>query len=109
MRELLLDAARARATGKRGGNQAPVNREEVPDVSTRPGGELIALDDAVNALAAVDARKDQVVELRSFGGLSVEETAAVLKVSPERVMRDWGMARAWLRVELREGGGGAAR
>jgi RNA polymerase sigma factor (sigma-70 family) len=66
-----------------------------------PGRDLVALDDALKVLNAQDARKGQVVELRFFGGLSVEETAAVLKVSPETVTRDWKLARSWLRRELR--------
>jgi RNA polymerase sigma-70 factor, ECF subfamily len=100
MRNILLDAARSRATAKRGGNQPRVNLDEIPDLSSRQGSELIALDDALNAMAVVDPRKAQVIELRFFGGLSVEETAAVLKVSPDTVMRDWRLARAWLLREL---------
>jgi RNA polymerase sigma factor (TIGR02999 family) len=101
MRHILLDAARSRARAKRGGNRPRVNLDEIPDVSSRRGSELIVLDDALNALAVVDPRKVQVIELRFFGGLSVEETAAVLKVSPDTVMRDWRLARAWLVLELR--------
>jgi RNA polymerase sigma factor (TIGR02999 family) len=100
MRHILLDAARARATGKRGGNQPRVNLDEIPDISSRRGAELIALDEALIALAKLDARKAEVIELRFFGGLGVEETAAALKVSPETVMRDWRLARAWLLREL---------
>src|SRR5450432_537613 len=100
MRHILLDAARSRATAKRGGQRPRVDLDEIPDVSSRRGSELIALDDALQALAAVDARKAQVIELRFFGGLSVPETAAVLKISPDSVMRDWRLARAWLLVEL---------
>ena len=70
-------------------------------VSTNPLADIIALDDALQALASVDARKNQVVELRFFGGLTVEETAEVLSVSPETVKRDWKLAQAWLRRELR--------
>jgi RNA polymerase sigma factor (TIGR02999 family) len=101
MRHILLGAARARATAKRGGNRPRVNLDEIPDVSGQRGSELIALDDALNALALVDSRKARVIELRFFGGLSVEETAAVLKVSADTVMRDWRLARAWLLLELR--------
>src|SRR5207248_8560429 len=79
MRHILLDAARARATAKRGGNQPRVNLDEIPDISSRRGAELIALDDALTALAQVDARKAQVIELRFFGGLGVEDTAVALK------------------------------
>jgi len=100
MRHILLDAARSRATAKRGGNQPRVNLDEIPDISAQRGGELIALDDALNILMTVDPRKAQVIELRFFGGLSVEETAAVLKISPDSVMRDWRLARAWLLLEL---------
>jgi RNA polymerase sigma factor (TIGR02999 family) len=100
MRHILLDAARSRARAKRGGNQPRVNLDEIPDLSSRRGSELIALDDALNALGEVDPRKARVIELRFFGGLSVEETATVLKVSPDTVMRDWRLARAWLMVEL---------
>jgi RNA polymerase sigma-70 factor (ECF subfamily) len=73
-----------------------------------PDPNLLALDDALNALATVDERKSKVVELRFFGGLSVEETAAVLKVSPETVMRDWRLAKIWLLRELNEGNGRGA-
>jgi RNA polymerase sigma factor (TIGR02999 family) len=101
MRHILLDAARSRAAAKRGGNQPRVNLDEIPDISSRRGSELIALDDALNTLAQVDPRKAQVIELRFFGGLSVEETAVALKISPDSVMRDWRLARAWLLVELK--------
>jgi RNA polymerase sigma factor (TIGR02999 family) len=100
MRRILLDAARKRQAAKRGGKLAKVNLEEVPNLSSGRGRELIALDDALNSLAKVDPRKAQVIELRFFGGLTVEETAAVLKVSPDTVMRDWQLARAWLLVEV---------
>jgi RNA polymerase sigma-70 factor (ECF subfamily) len=100
MRNILLDTARSRNSAKHGGNQPRVNLDEIPDVSGRRGRELIALDDALNALAAIDARRAQVIELRFFGGLSVEETAAVMKVSPQTVMRDSRLARAWLKREL---------
>jgi RNA polymerase sigma factor (TIGR02999 family) len=100
MRHILLDAARKRATAKRGGNVPRVNLDEVPDLGSARGDELIALDEALEALAKVDQRRAHVVELRFFGGLSVEETAAVLKVSPDTVMRDWKLARAWLLSEL---------
>ena len=100
MRNILLDNARARAAAKRGGQQARVNLDEIPDLSDRGGSDLLALDDALTALAAVDPRKAQVIELRFFGGLSVEDTAAALNVSAETVMRDARAARAWLRREL---------
>jgi len=100
MRRILLEAARKRATAKRGGGQPRVDLEEVPDLSSARARELIALDDALQELAKVDPRKVRVIELRFFGGLSVEETAAVLRVSEDTVLRDWRLARAWLRAEL---------
>jgi RNA polymerase sigma-70 factor, ECF subfamily len=101
MRRILLDRARKRGAGKRGGKQPRVNLDDIPDVGSARAGDLIALDDALNALAEVDPRKARVIELRFFGGLSVEETAEVIKVSPDTVMRDWRLARAWLMLELR--------
>lgn len=100
MRRILLDRARRRVASKRGGGLARVNLDAIPDVSSRKAGELIALDDALNALAAVDTRKARIVEMRFFGGLSVEQTAEVLKISPDTVTRDWKVARAWLLTEL---------
>src|SRR6185369_16379842 len=81
MRRILLDAARKRVTTKRGGDSPRVNLDEVPDISSERGSEVIALDDALNRLAQVDPRKAQMIELRFFGRLTVEETAAVLKIS----------------------------
>jgi len=78
-----------------------VNLDELPNLGSGRARELIALDDALQALEKVDPRKARVIELRFFGGLSVEETAAVIKVSPDTVMRDWRLARAWLLAELR--------
>jgi len=100
MRHILLDRARRRVTTKRGGDAERVNLDELPDLGGGRARELIALDDALNALAGIDLRKARVVELRFFGGLSVEETAAVLAISPETVMRDWKFARSWLHAEL---------
>jgi len=100
MRRLLLDQARRRVTAKRGGNAERVNLDELPDIGGGRAAELIALDDALNALAVIDPRKAQVVEMRFFGGLSVEETGEVLAVSPDTVMRDWKFARSWLQAEL---------
>ena len=99
MRRILVDWARSRQALKRGGEAHPLELEEAL-VSAEPGAEIVALDDALTALAALDPRKGQVVEMRFFGGLSVEETAEVLKVSPETVMRDWKFAKSWLRREL---------
>jgi len=100
MRRILLARARQRMTDKRGGNAERVNLDELPDVSGGRARELIALDDALHALAKVDARKARVIELRFFGGLNVEEAAEVLAVSPETVMRDWKFARSWLQAEI---------
>ena len=100
MRNILLDNARARASAKRGGQNARVDLDEIPDFAGRRGNDLIALDDALNTLAAKEPRKARVIELRFFGGLSVEETASVLNVSEETVMRDARAARAWLKREL---------
>ena len=100
MRHILLDKARRRVAAKRGGGAARLNLDEVPDCGTGRARELIALDDALNTLARLDERKAKVVELRFFAGLSVEETAEVLKVSQDTVLRDWKMARAWLSAEI---------
>jgi RNA polymerase sigma factor (TIGR02999 family) len=100
MRHILLDRARRRVAAKRGGAAERVNLDELPDLSGDRARELIALEDALNVLAENDPRKARVVELRFFGGLSVDETAEVLAVSPETVMRDWKFARSWLQAEL---------
>ena len=100
MRRILLDRARRRSAAKRGGKQQIVNLDEGLDVADGRARELIALDDALNTLAQVDPRKAQIVELRFFGGLSVEETAEVIKVSCDTIMRDWKLAKAWLSTEL---------
>jgi len=101
MRRILVDWARSRQAQKRGGEGEPMQLEEGLVLREEPGRDLVALDDALKVLNAQDARKGQVVELRFFGGLSVEETAAVLKVSAETVTRDWKLARSWLQRELR--------
>lgn len=100
MRHILVDYARSRQYAKRGGGEQVISLDEALTVSEERAAELVALDDALKELAKVDRRKSQVVELRYFGGLSVEETAEVLKVSPVTVMRDWSMAKAWLHREL---------
>jgi len=100
MRRILVDRARARVTGKRGGAVARLQLDEIPEVGSWRAGELMALDDALTDMAKMDPRKAKVIELRFFGGLSVEETAEVLKISPQSVMRDWKLARAWLQREL---------
>jgi len=107
MRRILVDAARARAAAKRGGgltrvdNTTAFDLERVPDASSERAAEICALDDALESLARFDRRRAQVVELRFFAGLTVEETARVLSVSEQTVMRDWRLARAWLARELR--------
>ena len=104
MRRILVDWARTGQALKRGGEvRPPLELEEVVVVAKGSGPDLVALDDALKALAAVDPRKSQVVELRFFGGLGVEETAQVLKVSVETVTRDWRLAKRWLRRELSKG------
>jgi len=99
MRRILVDHAR-RHNLKRGGAVQHVSLEDAAEVGQGRPTDLVALDDAMNALGRFDARKVQVVEMRFFGGLSVEETAEVLKVSPVTVMRDWNTAKAWLHREL---------
>jgi len=108
MRRTLIDFARARQYQKRSGKAIRVALDNPLGVARQPAVDLVAVDDALNALANLDPRKSQVVELRFFGGLSVEETAEVLKVSAETVMRDWKFARAWLRRELSSAGFHAA-
>ncbi|HKM48917.1 MAG TPA: sigma-70 family RNA polymerase sigma factor [Terriglobales bacterium] len=105
MRRILTDFARSRHYQKRGGEAQQVTFDERLYVSGKPSADLGALDDALTGLAGVDQRKSRVVELRFFGGLSVEETAEVLKVSEETVKRDWRLAKLWL---LREMSGGEA-
>jgi len=100
MRRILVDVARAGAQLKRGGDVIRVSLEEAMEIPREPGADLIALDDALTMLAAFDERKSKVVELRFFGGMSVEETAEVLGISPMTVMRDWGLAKVWLLREL---------
>lgn len=103
MRRILVDAARARGYQKRGGGEPMVSFDEALVVPTGPGNDLIALDDALIALAAVDPRKSQVVEMRYFGGLSLDETAEALQISRDTVKRDWKVAKLWLLRELRSG------
>ena len=103
MRRVLVDHARARGYKKRGGGAVNVSLDEGMAVSPPPDVDVVALDDALEALAAVDARKGRVIELRFFGGLTVEETAEVLQVSTDTVKRDWRLAKLWLLREM-EGG-----
>jgi len=102
MRRILVDFARARLHQKRGGGAHAVTLDDAVLMS-KPGRDLVALDDALAALATVDARKSRIVEMRFFGGLSVEETAQVLHVSPKTVMREWQTAKVWLLKELTSG------
>lgn len=101
MRRILVDHARARLSRKRGGDDVRVTFDEALVVSKEPAQDFVALDDALAGLERFSQRKSRVVELRFFGGLSVEETAAVLDVSPDTVMRDWRLAKAWLQREMR--------
>jgi RNA polymerase sigma factor (TIGR02999 family) len=102
MRRILVDAARAKRNRKRGGGVARItlSADLIPAKNASP--DLVALDDALNALAQRDPRRSQVIELRFFGGLTVDETAVVLKVAPDTVMRDSRLAKAWLSRELRD-------
>jgi RNA polymerase sigma-70 factor, ECF subfamily len=100
MRRILVDFARSKGYQKRGGGAQKVTLDEALIVSAEARHDLVAIDDALNALAVVDPRKAQVVEMRFFGGLPVEETAEALKVSVDTVMRDWKLAKAWLLREL---------
>ena len=96
MRRILVDHARTKHRDKRGGTATKLPLDEALDLSQARAGDLVALDDALESLAEIDERKSRVVELRFFGGLSVEETAEVLGVSPQTVLRDWKLAKAWL-------------
>jgi RNA polymerase sigma factor (TIGR02999 family) len=100
MRRILLDRARRRGAAKRGQKPAIVDLENTAEMSAERSGSLVALDEALSALAEVDPRKARIVELRFFGGLEVKETAEVVGVSPETVMRDWRLARSWLLKEM---------
>jgi RNA polymerase sigma factor (TIGR02999 family) len=102
MRRILVDFARSRGYQKRGGGMPNLSLDDAPSVGNEPDANLVALDDALNTLASVDERKSKVVELRFFGGLSIEETAEVLRVSVETVVRDWRLAKVWLLRELSE-------
>ena len=108
MRQILVEHARSRGYLMRGGGAQRVPLDEALLVCREQERGLLALDEALTALAAMDERKSRVVELRFFGGLSVEETAKVLKVSPQTVMRDWRLAKAWLLREISRGAGDEA-
>jgi RNA polymerase sigma-70 factor (ECF subfamily) len=101
MRRVLIDHARSKRRVKRGGLQQKVSLEDVVIAAEEQTYDLVALDEALDRLAKVDARQSRIVELRFFGGLSVEQTAEVLSISPKTVKRDWAVARAWLHRELR--------
>jgi RNA polymerase sigma factor (TIGR02999 family) len=107
MRGILVDAARARQSQKRGGLHRRIDPstgfdlDRIPDLGSERAAEILTINDALDSLARMDPRQVQVVEMRFFGGLSVEETAEVLKISPQSVMRDWKLAKAWLRREMR--------
>lgn len=103
MRQILVDFARSRRRLKRGGEAPQVSLDEALVLSREAPTNLLALDEALNALAELEPRKSRVVELRFFGGLSVEETAEVLSVSEETILRDWRLAKAWLLREMSEG------
>lgn len=107
MRCILVDAARARGADKRGGRVVRVPFDEARVRSPQPDADVLALEEALTALSKSEPRKGRVVELRYFGGLTVDETAEVLGVSPETVMRDWTMAKLWLLRALRHGAEGA--
>jgi RNA polymerase sigma factor (TIGR02999 family) len=106
MRRILVDAARSRAATKRGGqadrveHSTAINLDQLPNPASQTSAQVCALDEALNMLAQIDPRRAQVIELRFFGGLTVEETAQVLQTSPQTVMREWKLARAWLAREL---------
>ena len=104
MRQIMVDHARARQSAKRGGGLQKVSLDEAALVSDESAAELIALDEALHELARAAPRQGRVVELRYFGGLSVEETAEVLKVHPNTILNDWREAKAWLYCVLSEGG-----
>jgi RNA polymerase sigma factor (TIGR02999 family) len=103
MRRILVDHARSHHYAKRGGGVNPIQLDEAAVLSPERTADLIALDDALDRLSAIDERKRQIVELKYFSGFTVEETAAVLKVSDVTVMRDWSLAKAWLRREISKG------
>jgi RNA polymerase sigma factor (TIGR02999 family) len=111
MRGILVDAARARGAQKRGGMlrradpSTNFDLDQVPDLGAGRAAEILAINEALDGLAKMDPRQVQVVEMRFFGGLSVEETAEVLKISPQSVMRDWKLAKVWLRREMRKSAG----
>lgn len=109
MRHILIDHARGHARDKRGGGAIQVSLNEVAVMAAEQAADFVALDEALRALEAVDPQKGRIVELRYFGGLSIEETAEVLKISPRTVRREWQRAKAWLYRMIAEGGGDETR
>ncbi|HYK90022.1 MAG TPA: sigma-70 family RNA polymerase sigma factor [Acidobacteriota bacterium] len=105
MRRILVDSARSRRDAKHGGGVQKLSLDEAVAVSKEKMGEVIAVDDALKELAALDPRKSQIVELRYFGGLDIEEIAEALRISPTTVQRQWRVAKAWLRRAIHETGG----
>jgi RNA polymerase sigma factor (TIGR02999 family) len=103
MRRVLVDEARRRQALKHGADAALVSLAHAEGIAHEKGADLVALDDALNELAAFDERQSRIVELRFFGGLSLEETAEALKISARTVQREWSLAQAWLYRELRRG------
>jgi RNA polymerase sigma factor (TIGR02999 family) len=102
MRHILVEYARSRQAAKRGGGEYRLSVSEADERAEEPDVNLLALDDALQRLEALDPQKARIVELRYFGGLTIEQTAEVLNISPATVKRDWSMARAWLRTEIRD-------
>ena len=100
MRHILIDHARSYTYAKRGGGARKISLDDVPDMTDRRAGELLALDDALKNLATIDPRKSQIIELRFFGGLTIEETAQAMNISSITVTREWRSAKAWLRREI---------
>jgi RNA polymerase sigma factor (TIGR02999 family) len=109
MRHILTDYARGRARDKRGGGQVHVSLDEAAVVAQESAAEMIALDEALRSLETVDPQKGRIVELRYFAGLTIEETAEVMKISPTTVRREWRRAKAWLYRSIVEGGGHETR
>ena len=106
MRRIIVDAARTRLRDKRGGAAARLSLDAALEAQAPQDRELVAVDEALEELVRFDPRRARVIELRFFGGLSVEETAVVLKISPQSVMRDWRLAKAWMAIELAGKGSG---
>ena len=103
MRRILIDSARRHTAQKRGGSREKISLDDAPELSLEPDNNLLALDEALKRLHEIDPQQSSIVELRYFGGLTIDETAEVTKISPASVKREWTMARAWLHQELSEG------